>query len=106
MAGKVKSAMAPRVRMAAMAVEVSSSSGSMAPCAAMMAVTPQMQEPMASRLVSLGGRRKMRPSSVITERERMSSTATSRSERPPMCRTSCSRKRAPTRTMPSLSQSS
>ncbi len=45
-----------------MAVEVSSSSGSIAPCAAMMAVTPQMEEPMASRLVSFGGRRKMRPS--------------------------------------------
>jgi hypothetical protein len=77
MAGKVKRASAPRVRMAAMAVEVSSSSGSMAPCAAMMAVTPQMELPMASRLVSLGGSLKMRPRSVITVSERMSSMATS-----------------------------
>ena len=70
MAGKVKRAIAPRVRMAAMAVEVSSSSGSMAPWAAMMAVTPQMLEPMASREVSLGGSLKMRPSRCITrERE-------------------------------------
>ena len=71
--------------MAAIAVEVSSSSESMAPRAAMMAVTPQMEEPMASRLVSLGDRRKMRPSRVITERDRTSSTATSTSERPPGC---------------------
>ena len=55
MAGKVKRAIAPRVRMAAMAVEVCFFCGvSMAPWAAMMAVTPQMLEPMASREVSLG----------------------------------------------------
>ena len=106
MAGKVNRAMAPSVRMAAMAVEVSSSSGSMAPCAAMIAVTPQIDEPMASSEVNLGGRWKMRPSTVITESERTSSTATNASDSPPMCRTSCNRKRAPTRTIPSFSHSS
>ena len=69
-AGKVKRAIAPRVRIAAMAVEVSSSSGSIAPWAAMIAVTPQMEEPIARRLVSLGGRRKILPRMVITESER------------------------------------
>ena len=40
------------------------------------------------------------------EREDRARPRPAASESPPMCRTSCSRKRAPTRTMPSLSQSS
>ncbi len=88
MAGKVKRASAPRARMAAMAVVVSSSSESMALCAAMIAVTPQMELPMASRLVSLGGRRKIFPSSVITLSDKTSSMATRTRLMPPMRRTS------------------
>src|SRR5665213_2418026 len=66
MAGNVNSASAPSVRIAAIAVAVSSSSGSIAPCAAMMAVTPQMLDPIESSEVSFGGRWKTRPSSVMT----------------------------------------
>ena len=62
--------------------------------------------PMASRMVSLGGSLKMRPSSVMTESERTSSMKTRTRDMPPRWRTSCKRNFAPTRTMPSLSQSS
>ena len=58
MRGKVKRESAPRARMAAMAVEESSSSASMAPWVAMMAETPQTLEPTARRVVSLGLRLK------------------------------------------------
>ena len=93
--------------MAAMAVEVSSSSGSMAPCAAMMAVTPQMELPIASRLVSLGGSLKMRPSSVITVSERTSSMKTStRRHAADVQQVTAERTSRPTSTMPSLSHSS
>ena len=47
----------PNARMAAIAKEESSSSASMAPCVAMMALaTPQTAEPTARSVVSLGRR--------------------------------------------------
>ena len=95
MSGKVKSESAPRARMAAMAVEVSSSSASMAPWVAMMAVTPQTLEPMASRVVSLGPRLKMRPSQVMTSGERTKAMTTKMREMPPSLRTSPRMNRAP-----------
>ena len=49
-----------------------------------IAVTPQMLDPMARRLVSLGGRRNMCPSRCMIESDSTSSTATSSNASPPM----------------------
>ena len=89
-----------------MAKVASSSSASIAPLAAMMAETPQMEDPTASRLVSLGLSRNQRPSRVMMAMATASSIATSVSETPPSLSTSPSRKRAPSSTMPALSQKS
>ena len=67
--GKVKSERAPSARIAAIAVEESSSSASMAPCVAMMAETPQTLEPTASSVVSCAPSLKVRPSQVMNVSE-------------------------------------
>ncbi len=72
----------------------------------MIAVTPQMLEPIASREVSFGGSLKILPSSVITLRLSTNSTNTSRRLMPPIFATSPNTNFAPTSTMPSFSQSS
>ena len=92
--------------MAAMAKVASSSSASIAPLAAMMAETPQIEEPTASRLVSLGFSLNQRPSTVMIAIATASSITTSPRDTPPSLRTSPSRKRAPSSTMPALSQKS
>ncbi len=106
MGGKVKSASAPRARMAAMANEASSSSASMAPLVAMMAETPQIEDPTANKVVSLGLSLKRRPSSVMNAMDRASSIRTRTRLTAPSLSTSARRKRAPSRTMPVLSQNS
>jgi hypothetical protein len=106
MRGKVKRESAPRARMAAMAVEESSSSASMAPWVAMMAETPQTLEPTARRVVSLGLRLKVRPSQVMKVREKANAMKTKRRDMPPSLRTSPRMKRAPRRMMPVFSQKS
>ncbi len=78
----------------------------MAPLAAMMADTPQMEEPMASRLVSLGVSPNQRPSRVMSMIDTPSSTATRTRLTPPSRSTSPMRKRTPRKTMPALSQNS
>ena len=78
----------------------------MAPLAAMMAETPQIEEPMASRLVSLGLSRNQRPITVMMAMATTSSMPTSKREMRPSLRTSPRRNRAPSSTMPALSQKS
>src|SRR5262249_22049009 len=104
--GNVNSASAPSARIAAIANEASSSSASMAPFAAMMADTPQIEDPTASKLVSFGLSLKMRPSNVINAIDKPNSTRTSTRLTDPSLSTSPNKKRAPSRTMPVLSQNS
>src|SRR3954466_6421682 len=52
--GKTNRLTAPSARIAAIAYDASSSSASMAPLAAMIADTPQTDDPIASRLTSFG----------------------------------------------------
>ncbi len=106
MSGKVKSEMAPRARMAAMAVEESSSSASIAPWVAMMAETPQTEEPTESSVVSCGPSLKARPNQVMKARDRAKAMKTRTSEMPPSLRMSPRTKRAPSRMIPALSQNS
>src|SRR5438105_544409 len=65
-----------------MAKVASSSSASMAPCAAMMAETPQIEEPTASKLVSLGFSLNALPKTVMSAMATTSSMATRASEMP------------------------
>src|ERR1041385_189654 len=106
MGGKVNSASAPSAMIAAIANDASSSSASIAPFVAIMAETPQMEEPTASRLANLGLSLKMRPSSVMKPIDKPSSTSTSTRLTEPNLSTSPRRKRAPSRTMPVFSQNS
>ena len=78
----------------------------MAPFAAMIADTPQIDEPMDSRLMSFGDRPNARPSAVIRMIAATSSIATHARLTPPSLTTSPSRKRTPSSTMPALSQNS
>ena len=61
---------APSARIAAIAYDASSSSASMAPFAAMIADTPQIDEPIDSRLMSFGDSPNARPSAVISDDRR------------------------------------
>jgi hypothetical protein len=106
MIGKAKRPIAPSARIAAMANDASSSSASMAPLAAMIAETPQIEEPIASRLMSFGFSLKARPSQVISAIEIASSSATATRLTAPSFSTSPRRNRTPRSTMPSLSQNS
>src|SRR5258708_38563727 len=92
--------------MAAMAKEESSSSASMAPLVAMMALTPQTAEPTAKSVVSLGRRPNRRPRKVMKDNEPAISMKTSRRLTPPRFQTYPSKKREPRRTMPALIQKS
>ena len=97
---------APSARMAAIAYEASSSSASMAPRAAMIAETPQIDAPIDNRLVSFGDNPKARPITVMITIDATSSTATQTSEMPPSAAMSPSRNLTPSRTMPAFSQNS
>jgi hypothetical protein len=89
-----------------MAYEESSSSASMAPCAAMIAETPQTDDPIASRSVSFGRKPNAFPSAVIKRRETVISMATRIRVTPPSFRMSPRMNREPSSTMPVLSQNS
>jgi hypothetical protein len=89
-----------------MAYDASSSSASIAPFAAMIADTPQIDAPMESRLVSFAGSLKTRPRAVMTTIEIASSSTTATRLRPPSLSTSPSTNRTPSSTMPALSQNS
>src|SRR6266481_1078388 len=104
--GNVNRASAPSARIAAMANEESSSSASMAPFVAMMADTPHMEDPTANRLVSLGLSSKMRPRKVMKAIDKTSSINTSTRLTEPSFKTSASRKRAPSSTIPVFNQNS
>src|SRR2546430_2860444 len=104
--GKVNRASAPSARIAAIAKDASSSSASIAPLVAIIAETPQIDDPTASRLVNLGLSLKMRPSSVIKPIDKISSINTSVRLTAPSLSTSATRKRAPSRTIPVFSQNS
>src|SRR5258708_4188680 len=66
MSGNVNSESAPSARIAAIANEESSSSASIAPCVAMIALTPQTAEPTASSEVNFGFKPNTRPRKVMT----------------------------------------
>jgi hypothetical protein len=72
----------------------------------MMAETPQIDEPTANRLVSLGDSLNALPSQVISTIEIVSSSATATRLMPPSLSTSPSRKRTPSITMPNLRKNS
>src|ERR1700687_4732823 len=83
-----------------MANEESSSSASIAPCVAMMALTPHTAEPTANSEVSLGRRPKARPRKVMNAIATVISMATSARLTPPSFSTSTRRKREPSSTTP------
>src|SRR6187402_1681810 len=78
----------------------------MAPLAAMMAETPQMEEPIANRLVSFSERPKRRPIQVIDTIEKASTKDVKMRVVAPRRKTSPSKNRTPSKTMPSFSQNS
>jgi hypothetical protein len=78
----------------------------MAPLAAIIAETPQMEDPMASSEVSFGDSRSHLPSAVISAIDTASSMATNARLTPPNFRMSPSRKRTPSNTIPVFSQNS
>src|SRR4249920_2573368 len=86
---------APSARIAAIAYDASSSSASMAPFAAMIADTPQIDDPIASKLISFGDSLNARPSAVINTIAAASSTATHARLTPPSLTTSPSRNLTP-----------
>src|SRR4249920_3794117 len=88
MTGNTNRLTAPSARIAAIAYDASSSSASIAPFAAMIADTPQMEDPIASRLMSLGARRNARPSAVMITIATVSSSTTQRRLTPPSLTTS------------------
>ncbi|OLD21197.1 MAG: hypothetical protein AUJ01_02635 [Acidobacteria bacterium 13_1_40CM_3_65_5] len=104
--GKTNKLTAPSARIAAIAYDASSSSASIAPFAAMMAETPQIDDPMASRLINFGGNLNARPSAVMMAIATASSSATQTRLTPPSFTTSPSRNLTPSSTMPTLSQNS
>ena len=106
MSGNTNRLTAPSARIAAIAYDASSSSASMAPLAAMIADTPQIEDPIASRLTSFGDKPNARPSAVISTIAAASSIATQTRLTPPSLTTSPSRNRTPSSTMPALSQNS
>src|SRR3954451_9136591 len=106
MSGNVNNEIAPRANMAAIAYDESSSSASIAACGAMMAETPQIEDPTASSVMSLGLSLNALPSTVMNASESAISMRTSASERPPSLSTSPMRNLAPRSTMPALSQNS
>src|SRR3989442_14981302 len=106
MSGKTNRLTAPKARIAAIAYDASSSSASMAPFAAMMADTPQIDDPIDSRLISFGDSLNARPSAVISAIATASSKATHARLTPPSLTTSPSTNRTPNNTMPALSQNS
>src|SRR4051812_25731434 len=106
MSGNTNRLTAPSARIAAIAYDASSSSASMAPFAAMIAETPQTDDPIDRRLTSFGDRPNARPSAVISTMAAASSMATHARLTPPSRTMSPIRKRTPSRTMPALSQNS
>ncbi len=71
-----------------------------------MAETPQIDAPIASRLVNFGGSRNARPSAVMTAIDTASSRTTQSRLTPPRRATSPRRNRTPSSTMPIFSQNS
>ena len=104
--GNTNRLIAPSARIAAIAYDASSSSASIAPLAAMMADTPQIDDPIANRLISFGGNRNARPSAVMITIATASSSATQTRLTPPSLTTSPSRNRTPSNTIPTFSQNS
>src|SRR5205807_10574787 len=86
--------------------EESSSSASMAPLVAMIALTPHTAEPTASSVVSLGLRLNSLPRNVMNASEPAISMATRTRLTPPSFKMSPSRKREPSSTIPAFSQNS
>ena len=89
-----------------MAKEESSSSASIAPCVAMMALTPQTAEPTARSVVSFGRRLKTRPRKSHEGDGTGDFHGDQPKLTPPRFRTSPRRNRAPRRTIPAFSQNS
>src|SRR5437762_1654359 len=106
MRGNVNNEIAPRANIAAIAYDESSSSASIAPCVAIIAETPHMDDPTASSVMSLGLSLKALPITVMNASESVISMKTRASEMPPSLSTSPMRNLAPRRTMPALSQNS
>src|SRR6476469_3666130 len=94
MSGNTNRLTAPSARIAAIAYDASSSSASMAPLAAMIAETPQTDDPIDNRLTSFGDSPNARPSAVINTIAAASSMTTH------------ARLTLPSSTMPALSQNS
>src|SRR5438067_13200000 len=106
MTGNTNRLTAPSARIAAIAYDASSSSASIAPFAAMIADTPQIDEPMASRLINFDGSLNARPSAVMMTIATASSSATQTRLTPPSFMTSPRRNLTPRRTIPTFSQNS
>ena len=106
MSGNVNNAMAPSARMAAIAKDASSSSASIAPCVAIIAETPQTDDPTASSALRFRFNPNRRPSHVMKVMASASSITTSTRLTLPISARSPTRKRAPSRTIPVLSQKS
>src|SRR3984885_431011 len=104
--GNVNSDSAPSARIAAIAVDDSSSSASIAPCVAMIADTPHTADPTASSEVNFGFNPNARPSPCINASASVISIATNPRLIPPSRSTSPSRKRDPSSTIPTFSQKS
>src|SRR6267378_6055292 len=100
MIGKTNKLTAPSARIAAIAYDASSSSASIAPFAAMMADTPQIDDPIDSRLISFGDNPNARPSAVISAIATTSSNATQARLTPPSLTMSPNTNLTPNNTMP------